>query len=110
MKQYKVLKPFEIEILITSELLDIYVCLNKNTLYAYNIYIFENKYRSIEQEILDNTILTFNSGEFNFHKIIKDINYYNLLISKDSIIIQMAIEMLLNDNKNIVDKYLKQFT
>lgn len=107
--KYKKLKPFDIEILITDELLDIYVCLNKDKIYAYNIYLFKDKYKSIKEEIRDNTILTFNSEQFNFHKIIKDIKYYNLLTSKDSTIIQMGIEMLLNDNKNIVNEYLKQF-
>lgn len=110
MKQFKKLKPCDIEIFMSSKLLDIYVCINEDTLDSFSIYEESNKLTPIKKHIIENTAsLPPEDKMLMYHKIFRNKKYYKLLTSEDSVIAEIAIDMILDDNKELVDKYLKQF-
>lgn len=110
MKNFRKLKPFDIEIFISSELLDIYVCINEKDLYAYSIYEENNKLIPIKKHFVENTNSEAPSNKIiMYHKIFRNKKYYKLLTSEDSTIVQIGIDIILDDNKDLIDKYLKQW-
>ena len=103
MKKFRKLKLDEIEIFKSSKVLHIYVCINENSIICHNVYTNKIRTKINKIHIVENVSLNIQLDNPT-SKIIKNEKYYNLLISKDLTVVEMGIDIILNDNKRILNK------